>query len=159
MLLGVAALAVAIPPPTAAHSFAPALLELIESEPERATVRWKQPTVRVAGSRFHRREPYTVKLEGVTAIGFRTVFVAGVRDPVLVAGLDGFVAQCRRRVANEVAGLGLGAATATRSRSRLRSMAGAAFLRASPVMPCLTGPAKRKCSFRLSRGGTDCRVV
>jgi len=64
-------------------------------------------TVRVAGSRFHAREPYTVKLEGVSAIGHRTVFVAGVRDPVLIAGIDGFVAECRARVAREAASLGL----------------------------------------------------
>jgi len=64
--------------------------------------------VKVTGSRFHARTPYTVKLEGVRAIGHRTVFVAGVRDPVLINGIDGFVADCRRRVAAEVRALGLG---------------------------------------------------
>ncbi len=63
-------------------------------------------TVRVTGSRFHPR-PYTVKLEGVTALGHRTVFVAGVRDPDLVRGIDGFVASCRERVAAEARSLGL----------------------------------------------------
>jgi hypothetical protein len=63
--------------------------------------------VKVTGSRFHPRTPYTVKLEGVTAIGFRTVFVAGVRDPTLIAGIDGFVRECRARVAGEARALGL----------------------------------------------------
>lgn len=64
-------------------------------------------TVRVAGSRFHPGARYTVKLEGVTAIGVRTVFVAGIRDPVLIAGIDEFVDACRDRVANEAASLGI----------------------------------------------------
>jgi hypothetical protein len=63
--------------------------------------------VRVSGSRFRARSPYTVKLEGVTCIGHRTVFVAGVRDPDLVRGIDGFVASCRERVAGEARALGL----------------------------------------------------
>ncbi len=64
-------------------------------------------SVRVSGSRFVPRKPYTVKLEGVSAIGYRTVFVAGVRDPDLVQGIDGFVAACRDRVAGEARALGL----------------------------------------------------
>lgn len=64
-------------------------------------------TVRVSGSRFHPNPRYTVKLEGVTAIGFRTVFVAGVRDPDLIAGIEDFVTACRGRVANEAVSLGI----------------------------------------------------
>lgn len=64
-------------------------------------------SVRVSGSRFHHRRPYTVKLEGVTDLGFRTVFVAGVRDPDLVAGIGDFVAACRERVATEAVALGV----------------------------------------------------
>ena len=63
--------------------------------------------VKVTGSCFRRHEPYTVKLEGVSGIGHRTVFVAGVRDPVLIDGIDGFVSDCRARVAAEVRALGL----------------------------------------------------
>ena len=64
-------------------------------------------TVMVAGSRFEPKVPYTVKLEGVTDIGFRTVFVAGVRDPGLVAGIEDFVDVCRERVASEAIALGV----------------------------------------------------
>ncbi|MCP5156095.1 MAG: acyclic terpene utilization AtuA family protein [Ectothiorhodospiraceae bacterium] len=63
--------------------------------------------VRVSGSVFTPAPEYTVKLEGVSALGFRTVFVAGVRDPDLVAGIDDFVAACRERVAGEARALGV----------------------------------------------------
>lgn len=43
---------VLLPAPLAAHQFAPALLEVEELEPGRAAVRWKQPAVRVQGSRL-----------------------------------------------------------------------------------------------------------
>ena len=64
-------------------------------------------TVEVRGSRFTPAQRYTVKLEGVTELGYRTVFVAGIRDPDLVAGIDGFVDSCRERVAREAAALGV----------------------------------------------------
>ena len=64
-------------------------------------------TVKVAGSQFTATTPYTVKLEGVEAIGFRSVFIAGARDPGLVASIDEFVARCRERVAGEANSLGI----------------------------------------------------
>ena len=38
--------------------------------------------VRVSGAVFEPR-PYTVKLEGAKALGFRTLFVGGIRDPTM----------------------------------------------------------------------------
>ena len=64
-------------------------------------------TVEVSGSRFTTAERYTVKLEGVESVGYRTVFVAGIRDPDLVNGIDDFVAACRDRVGREAASLGI----------------------------------------------------
>ena len=64
-------------------------------------------TVKVSGSHFHPRAPYTVKLEGVRELGFRTVFVAGVRDPDLVTGINDFVAACHDRVSNEAVSMGV----------------------------------------------------
>jgi hypothetical protein len=69
--------------------------------------------VQVSGSRFRVRTPYTVKLEGVSCIGHRTVFVAGVRDPDLVRGIDAFVESCKGRVADEARALGLDEAAYT----------------------------------------------
>lgn len=64
-------------------------------------------SVRVSGSRFEPANRYTVKLEGVRACGFRTVSMAGTRDPMLVAGIDDYIAWCRERVAADVAALGI----------------------------------------------------
>ncbi len=66
-------------------------------------------TVKVAGSRFERSNRYTVKLEGVRLAGFRTVFIAGVRDPILISVIDEFIRSCHERVRGEVAALGIGA--------------------------------------------------
>ncbi len=44
--------------------------------------------VKVAGSRFVADEAYRVKLEGAVCDGYRTVCIAGVRDPVMIAQLD-----------------------------------------------------------------------
>ena len=63
--------------------------------------------VRVAGSRFERSNRYTVKLEGVRSAGHRTVFIAGVRDPILISVIDDFIESCHERVGREVAGLGI----------------------------------------------------
>jgi len=64
-------------------------------------------TVRVTGSRFRPAETYTVKLEGVRREGFRSIFVAGVRDPGLIGQIDDFTAACRERAANDVRALGM----------------------------------------------------
>lgn len=44
--------------------------------------------VRVTGSRFIPAQKYTVKLEGVKKIGFRTLTIAGCRDPVMIKEID-----------------------------------------------------------------------
>jgi hypothetical protein len=44
--------------------------------------------VRVSGTDFVAANPYTVKLEGVKRAGFRTISIAGIRDPILIARID-----------------------------------------------------------------------
>jgi hypothetical protein len=56
--------------------------------------------VRVSGSRFLSARRYTVKLEGASPAGFRTVSVAGARDPVFIAQIDAIIDGARRRVAD-----------------------------------------------------------
>ena len=51
--------------------------------------------VRVTGSRHHRAQPPTLKLEGAALVGHRAVFIGGVRDPALIAGLDDFLTTLR----------------------------------------------------------------
>ncbi|MGI9521023.1 MAG: acyclic terpene utilization AtuA family protein, partial [Hyphomicrobiaceae bacterium] len=66
-------------------------------------------SVKVSGSRFEHSGRYTVKLEGVRFAGHRTVFFAGVRDPILIPVIDTFIDACHERVRGEVAVLGIGA--------------------------------------------------
>jgi Acyclic terpene utilisation family protein AtuA len=54
--------------------------------------------VRVRGTRWV-PGPYTLKLEGVRRVGFRTVAIAGTRDPILISQLDVYLENVRARVA------------------------------------------------------------
>jgi hypothetical protein len=55
--------------------------------------------VRVRGTRFVPAERYTLKLEGARRVGYRTIAIAGARDPLLLAHLDDYLANVRARVA------------------------------------------------------------
>jgi hypothetical protein len=54
-------------------------------------------SVRVKGSGFSPSETYQIKLEGVSFIGYRTVFIGGIRDPILIAGIDAFLTTVRAK--------------------------------------------------------------
>jgi hypothetical protein len=51
--------------------------------------------VRVTGSRFIPAEKYTVKIEGAALSGYRSIVVAGIRDPLVLRQLDKFLAGLR----------------------------------------------------------------
>ena len=65
--------------------------------------------VRVRGSLF-RPTPYTVKLEGAKIVGHRTIFVGGIRDPILIREIDGFLQTVRAHVGSFHKRLGTGEA-------------------------------------------------
>ena len=48
--------------------------------------------VMVAGARTESK-PYTMKLEGVAAVGFQTMMLVGIQDPEVLANIDRFVVQ------------------------------------------------------------------
>ncbi|WP_322032117.1 acyclic terpene utilization AtuA family protein [Paraburkholderia sp. J76] len=50
-------------------------------------------TVRVSGSQFEPSPRYAVKLEGAGPIGYRTAFIGGIRDPILIGQIDDFEAR------------------------------------------------------------------
>lgn len=54
--------------------------------------------VAVRGSRHVPTIPYKVKLEGARPVGFRTVCVAGVRDPILIASIEEVLEAVRTQV-------------------------------------------------------------
>jgi hypothetical protein len=76
-------------------------------------------TVRVEGSCFRPEERYTVRLEGVRLVGYQTIALAGIRDPVILGQLDGWLATVSQRVAERVAAL-YGPALADRWRLAFR---------------------------------------
>jgi hypothetical protein len=55
-------------------------------------------TVRVTGSRFAEADEYSVKLEGAELIGFETMLVGGVRDPLILSQLDRWLEQIRQYI-------------------------------------------------------------
>ena len=54
-------------------------------------------TVRVSGFRWSPR-PYTVKMEGVTRTGFRSIVIAGFRDPTNIENYEELLGRVRERV-------------------------------------------------------------
>ncbi len=70
-------------------------IDLHETRFEQATER----AVRVTGTRFIPAPAYTLKLEGAARVGYRTLTIAGVRDPILVSQLDAYLDAVRGRVA------------------------------------------------------------
>ena len=59
-------------------------------------------SVRVTGSRFIEAPDYTVRLEAATMRGYRTAVLAGIRDPLVISQLDGFVAASSDSIAGKV---------------------------------------------------------
>ena len=67
--------------------------------------------VRVSGSVFVPSNKYSVKLEGAAIVGHRTIFIGGIRDPILLGQLDSFLDDVRTRVEGFFPQLGSGEAT------------------------------------------------
>jgi len=57
---------------------------------------------RVSGTGFIAAKPYTVKLEGVKSTGYRTISIAGIRDPILIGKIDSVLDSVRERVRNDL---------------------------------------------------------
>lgn len=62
-------------------------------------------TVKISGSCYHSSDEYWVKIEGAAPTGYRTIAIAGTRDPRLQAEFDSYEANVRERVAGVVAPL------------------------------------------------------
>jgi hypothetical protein len=54
-------------------------------------------TVRVTGSKFI-EQPYTVKLEGSSKVGYRSIFIAGVRDPIAIQHIDEIISAVTEEI-------------------------------------------------------------
>jgi len=58
--------------------------------------------VRVTGSRFTPSKKYTVRLEGATLVGYRSIVIAGIRDPLVLRQLDSFLSTLRTVIERKV---------------------------------------------------------
>ena len=58
---------------------------------------YNERMVKVSGSRL-RTVPYHIKLEGSKRVGFRTISIAGARDPVFIRQVDQTIQGVRKRV-------------------------------------------------------------
>lgn len=54
--------------------------------------------VKVSGTQFIPSEQYTIKLEGAKISGFRTIFIAGIKDPIMIGQLDNIIEYCKNKV-------------------------------------------------------------
>jgi hypothetical protein len=59
--------------------------------------------VRVTGSSFEKAATYTVKLEAATLVGYRTIVVAGVRDPLVVGQIDDYIDRVDTVIRDKIA--------------------------------------------------------
>lgn len=57
-----------------------------------------QGVVQVQGSRFTKTTPYYLMLEGAKKVGYRTISIAGLRDPVMIKSLDTILQEVQRQV-------------------------------------------------------------
>ncbi len=62
--------------------------------------------MKVSGTRFVPTEKYFLKLEGARPIGYRTISIAGVRDPIMIGQIDDVIAAVKERVADNFRDLG-----------------------------------------------------
>jgi hypothetical protein len=76
-------------------------LDLSEATFEREDDR----SVRVAGSVFQPSASYYVKLEGAALVEYRSVCLAGARDPVLISQLDDVLERVSVKVRNDLRGV------------------------------------------------------
>lgn len=69
-------------------------LDLSECKFEQVT----DTAVKVSGSKFKESENYTIKLEGASIVGYRSICVAGIRDPILISQIDDVLEQVKSDV-------------------------------------------------------------
>lgn len=71
-------------------------LDLSETVFEQVTDR----QVKISGTKFIPSDPYKVKLEAAKLVGYRTVSIAGTRDPIMIDQIDNIIEAVKTQVAN-----------------------------------------------------------
>ncbi|WP_031514594.1 acyclic terpene utilization AtuA family protein [Desulfofalx alkaliphila] len=62
--------------------------------------------VKVSGSKFIPTDKYYVKLEGAKKVGYRTISIAGCRDPIMISQIDNIINEVRKTVADNFSSQG-----------------------------------------------------
>lgn len=76
------------------------ILDLTETTFDEVTDR----RVAVSGTKFIPSDHYTVKLEGAKKVGYRTVSIAGTRDPIMIKQIDEIIEDVKDRVKDNFSG-------------------------------------------------------
>ncbi len=58
--------------------------------------------VRIAKTRFVKADQYTLKLEGSKKVGYRSIFIAGAKDPILIRDVDNIIGEVRKHIESEL---------------------------------------------------------
>jgi hypothetical protein len=58
--------------------------------------------VKVSGSRFISRKPLTVKLEGAEFVGYQSIVIGGIRDPVIIRQIDDWIKRLEKKVEERI---------------------------------------------------------
>lgn len=58
-------------------------------------------SIKVSNSKFIPSDSYTIKLEGAKSVGFRTTFIAGMRDPVAIKQIDNIIVGIKKEIDKE----------------------------------------------------------
>ncbi|PKL44892.1 MAG: 3-methylaspartate ammonia-lyase [Candidatus Riflebacteria bacterium HGW-Riflebacteria-2] len=56
--------------------------------------------VEVKGSRHEKTPRYLIKLEGARPIGYRSISIAGTRDPIMIAGIDKIIDEVKQQISD-----------------------------------------------------------
>lgn len=56
--------------------------------------------VKVSGTKFIPTDGYFLKLEGARLVGYRTISIAGIRDPIMISQIDEIITKVKERVAD-----------------------------------------------------------
>ncbi len=63
--------------------------------------RFDERTVKISGAQWIERKRTTIKLEGVKFSGFRTISVAGIRDPLMIEQIDNIIQDIKNAIENK----------------------------------------------------------
>lgn len=58
--------------------------------------------VKVSGSDFMQASTYTVKLEGAEKVGYQSIIIGGIRDPVIIGQIDSWIERLRNKIQDRI---------------------------------------------------------